>query len=99
MSTEETRATVEAFYAALTKGNRDAVRDLLSDDCAWVPPATAPLDEMKGGDEIAAELFISPATVRTHVGRAMLKLSARDRAQLVVLSYETGLVTPGHAGT
>jgi uncharacterized protein len=56
MSTEATRATVEAFYAALTKGNRDAVRDLLSDDCAWVPPATAPFPPMTGGDEIAAEL-------------------------------------------
>jgi ketosteroid isomerase-like protein len=56
MSTEATRATVEAFYAALTKGDRDAVRDLLSDDCAWVPPTTAPFPEMTGGAEIAAEL-------------------------------------------
>ena len=45
-------------------------------------------------DEIAAELFISPATAKTHVSRAMSKLGARDRAQLVVLAYETGLVTP-----
>jgi len=47
---------VEAFYAALTKGNRDAVRGLLSDDCVWVPPASAPFGTMKGGAEIAAEL-------------------------------------------
>jgi DNA-binding NarL/FixJ family response regulator len=46
-------------------------------------------------DEIAAELIISPATARTHVSRAMVKLAARDRAQLVVLAYESGLVTPG----
>jgi DNA-binding NarL/FixJ family response regulator len=46
-------------------------------------------------DQIAAELFLSPATVKTHVSRAMSKLDARDRAQLVVLAYETGLVTPG----
>jgi ketosteroid isomerase-like protein len=56
MTTEATRATVEAFYAALTSGDRDAVRSLLSDDCVWVPPETAPFDEMKGGADIAAEL-------------------------------------------
>src|SRR5882757_6337125 len=56
MSTEATRAPVEAFYAALTSGDRDVVRSLLSEDCLWVPPATAPIDEMKGGAEIAAEL-------------------------------------------
>ena len=43
-------------------------------------------------DEIATELFISPATARTHVSRAMIKLNARDRAQLVVLAYESGLI-------
>jgi DNA-binding NarL/FixJ family response regulator len=43
-------------------------------------------------DEIAAELTLSPATARTHVSRAMVKLGARDRAQLVVFAYETGLV-------
>ena len=47
-------------------------------------------------DEIAAQLFISNATARTHVSRAMTKLHARDRAQLVVAAYESGLVTPGH---
>ncbi|WP_141578915.1 response regulator transcription factor [Actinomadura sp. WMMA1423] len=44
--------------------------------------------------EIGAELFISPATARTHVSRAMAKLGARDRAQLVVAAYQTGLVEP-----
>ena len=46
-------------------------------------------------DEIADELFVSPATARTHVSRAMVKLNARDRAQLVVAAYESDLVTPG----
>jgi DNA-binding NarL/FixJ family response regulator len=46
-------------------------------------------------EEIASELVISPATARTHVSRAMVKLHARDRAQLVVLAYESGLVAPG----
>ena len=46
-------------------------------------------------DEIAAELVISPATARTHVSRAMVKLAARDRAQLVVFAYQLGfVVTP-----
>ncbi len=46
-------------------------------------------------DEIAERLVISPATARTHVSRAMVKLGARDRAQLVVFAYESGLVHPG----
>jgi DNA-binding NarL/FixJ family response regulator len=46
-------------------------------------------------DEIARQLVVSPATAKTHVSRTMLKLGARDRAQLVVLAYQTGLVTPG----
>ncbi|HEY5877015.1 MAG TPA: response regulator transcription factor [Ilumatobacteraceae bacterium] len=45
-------------------------------------------------EEIADSLFISPATSRTHVSRAMVKLGARDRAQLVVVAYESGLVAP-----
>ncbi|MEV5971691.1 response regulator transcription factor [Streptomyces sp. NPDC051921] len=45
-------------------------------------------------DEIAARMVISPTTAKTHVNRAMSKLDARDRAQLVVLAYESGLVTP-----
>ena len=46
-------------------------------------------------DEIAVEIHISPATARTYVSRILTKLGARDRAQLVVTAYETGLVTPG----
>jgi DNA-binding NarL/FixJ family response regulator len=49
-------------------------------------------------EEIAGRLVVSPATARTHVSRAMVKLGARDRAQLVVFAYESGLVSPGHAG-
>jgi DNA-binding NarL/FixJ family response regulator len=45
-------------------------------------------------DEIAAALVLSPATAKTHVSRAMIKLGARDRAQLVVFAYQTGLVAP-----
>jgi DNA-binding NarL/FixJ family response regulator len=49
-------------------------------------------------EEIAGHLFVSPATAKTHVSRAMVKLGARDRAQLVVFAYEAGLVRPGWLG-
>jgi DNA-binding NarL/FixJ family response regulator len=72
-----------------------------------MPPAAA-LDELTNrerevvgfvalglsNDEIAEELVISTATARTHVSRAMLKVGARDRAQLVVLAYQSGLARP-----
>ncbi|GLZ80426.1 DNA-binding response regulator [Actinorhabdospora filicis] len=46
-------------------------------------------------DEIAARLVLSPATAKTHVSRIMTKLDVRDRAQLVILAYESGMVRPG----
>jgi DNA-binding NarL/FixJ family response regulator len=45
--------------------------------------------------EIGDQLTISPATAKTHISRAMQKLGARDRAQLVVFAYESGLARPG----
>jgi DNA-binding NarL/FixJ family response regulator len=73
------------------------------------PPPTAGLDELTEREreivalvgeglsnrEIAERLFLSPATAKTHVSRAMGKLRVRDRAQLVVIAYESGLVRPG----
>jgi DNA-binding NarL/FixJ family response regulator len=50
-------------------------------------------------DEIAGRLYLSPLTTKTHVSRIMTKLDARDRAQLVVMAYESGLVTPGSAAS
>jgi len=51
----------------------------------------------RGGSnaEIAAELYVSLATVKTHVSRLLMKLDARDRAQLVMIAYETGVAVPG----
>ena len=45
--------------------------------------------------EIAARLYVSPATAKTHVSHVMTKLYAHDRAQLVVIAYESGLIHPG----
>jgi DNA-binding NarL/FixJ family response regulator len=75
------------------------------------PPPAAALEELTArerevmalvaegltNDDIAERFVLSPATVKTHVNRAMMKLGARDRAQLVVLAYESGLVRPGWA--
>ena len=72
------------------------------------PPASGALGELTNrereavtwaarglsNDEIAARMVISPITAKTHLNRAMTKLRARDRAQLVVLAYESGLVRP-----
>lgn len=49
----------------------------------------------RSNQEIAEELFISPHTAKTHINRIMTKVYAHDRAQLVILAYETGLLTPG----
>jgi DNA-binding NarL/FixJ family response regulator len=76
---------------------------------AKVPPKSSELEELTererevmalaasglSNDEIAERLVVSPATAKTHVSRAMVKLRVRDRAQLVVRAYETGLVRPG----
>ncbi len=50
-------------------------------------------------DEIAERLFVSPLTAKTHVNRAMSKLAARDRAQLVVIAYQCGVVSPATTAT
>jgi DNA-binding NarL/FixJ family response regulator len=47
--------------------------------------------------EIGTQLYVSPATVKTHVARILTKLGARDRAQLIVIAYESRLVRPGQA--
>jgi DNA-binding NarL/FixJ family response regulator len=86
---------------------RRLIDELASRPAAQLPPAEL-LDELTARErevvalvalglsnaEIAARLVISPATAKTHVSRAMVKLHARDRAQLVVLAYQNGLVLP-----
>ena len=49
----------------------------------------------RSNGEIAAELYLGEATIKTHVGRILAKLGARDRVQAVVVAYESGVVSPG----
>jgi DNA-binding NarL/FixJ family response regulator len=69
--------------------------DALAELTAREREVMALVGEGLSNEEIAARFVLSPATVKTHVNRAMSKLDARDRAQLVVLAYECGLVRPG----
>jgi DNA-binding NarL/FixJ family response regulator len=88
-----TRRLVETFMSAPTPtGPNKQLIDLLTDRERQI---VALVGHGMSNEEIAAHLALSPATARTHVSRAMTKLAARDRAQLVVFAYETGLVTPG----
>jgi DNA-binding NarL/FixJ family response regulator len=90
LSPRITRRLVEE-YAARAKGpaaSLDALTDREREVVALVGTGLS-------NDEVAARLFLSPLTAKTHVSRAMGKLGVRDRAQLVVVAYESGLVRPG----
>ena len=92
-----TRRLIEAFahgQAAAACRRRRAL-DLLTEREREVMALVA---AGLSNDEIAERLVVSPATAKTHVSRAMIKLAARDRAQLVVFAYESGLVRPGWTG-
>ena len=93
LSPSVTRRVVETF--ATTAAPAAPHRSLLAGLTEREREVVALVGTGLPNDEIAARLFISPATARTHVSRAMAKLEARDRAQLVVFAYETGLVSPG----
>jgi DNA-binding NarL/FixJ family response regulator len=86
-----TRRLIEAFADRIAGAGPAADLDLLTNREREVMALVA--TGLSNG-EIAARLFVSPATAKTHVNRAMTKLGARDRAQLVVLAYESGLVRP-----
>lgn len=88
-----TRRLFETYAASRSKARFDGTR--ISDLTDREREILTMVGKGMSNDEIAAELVISPATVRTHVGRIMVKLDAHDRAQLVVAAYESGLVKPG----
>jgi DNA-binding NarL/FixJ family response regulator len=93
LSPSVTRRVVETFAeGAPPSGPKTALIEELTEREAEI---VALVGTGLSNEEIAERLVISPATARTHVSRAMLKLGARDRAQLVVFAYESGLVAPG----
>ena len=92
LSPRVTRGLI-AEFATRSKGSHSADElDGLTDREREVVTLVA---EGLSNHEIAERLSLSPATAKTHVSRAMLKVSARDRAQLVTMAYESGLVRPG----
>lgn len=90
-----TRRLVERFAV----GDHGPVQPAVHRDLAVLTPRELEVLTLMGhglsNGELAAELTLSEATVKTHVARIFAKLSLRDRAQAVVLAYETGLVSPG----
>jgi len=87
-----TRRLVAEFAAHARQPLSTTKLDALTDREREVMALVA---EGLSNSEIATRLFVTPATAKTHVSRAMVKLGARDRAQLVVLAYESGLARPG----
>jgi DNA-binding NarL/FixJ family response regulator len=95
LSPSVTRQLIAEFAArAKEPGTPEGLDDLTDREREVV----ALVGEGLSNEEIAQRLFVSPATAKTHVSRAMGKLRARDRAQLVVIAYESGLVRPGWLG-
>ncbi|MFY1692195.1 response regulator [Plantactinospora sp. WMMB782] len=86
-----TRRLIDAYVTRPPHGRLSSALDVLTNREREVVALAA---RGMSNDEIAAQMVISLATAKTHVSRAMTKLRARDRAQLVVLAYESGLVTP-----
>jgi DNA-binding NarL/FixJ family response regulator len=92
LSPSVTRRLIGEFAARAKEPPRSGVLEDLTDrEREVMALAAAGLSN----DQIAERLVVSSATAKTHVSRAMIKLGARDRAQLVVIAYESGLVRPG----
>jgi DNA-binding NarL/FixJ family response regulator len=98
LSPSVTRRLIDNLVARNMASGR-AVRPLPGHDVARLTEREREIlclvAEGLSNDEIAARLYLSPLTTKTHVSRILTKLDARDRAQLVVIAYESGLVVPG----
>jgi DNA-binding NarL/FixJ family response regulator len=94
LSPQATRALITRFLATPEPGSHLAHHDILAGLTIREQEVMAMAAQGHSNDDIAAKLFLSTHTVRTHIQRAMMKLHARDRAQLVVIAYQTGLVRP-----
>ena len=93
LSPRATKGLIERLLAQPVDGDHaDASLDVLTEREREVVALVA---RGMSNDDIAAALVVSPLTAKTHVNRAMTKLGARDRAQLVVIAYQTGLVRVG----
>jgi DNA-binding NarL/FixJ family response regulator len=88
-----TRRLIEQFVSRPEASLRS--QDALAGLTAREREVLALVAKGRSNAEIAAELLMSPATAKTHVSRLLNKLAARDRAQLVVIAYETGVAVPG----
>ena len=96
LSPMATRVVMERMAGAGGDGSMvDLDRSLLADLTEREREMTGLAALGLSNDEIAERAFLSPLTVKTHLNRAMMKAGARDRAQLVVLAYQSGLVRPG----
>lgn len=91
LSPSVTRRVITTFAAGPRRGRPHPQMHTLT---ARETEVAALVAEGLSNDEIARRLYLSPATVRTHVSRAMIKLRARDRAQLVVFAVQSGLTAP-----
>jgi DNA-binding NarL/FixJ family response regulator len=94
LSPQATRALITRFLSAPDPDSQPGLPDRLTELTAREREVMALAAEGHSNDEIAARLYLSTHTVRTHIHRTMMKLRARDRAQLVVIAYQTGLVRP-----
>jgi DNA-binding NarL/FixJ family response regulator len=90
-----TRRLIEAFAANDVPSPDDGAARALEELTAREREVLALVGSGLSNQEIAEHLVLSPLTAKTHVSRLFMKLGVRDRAQLVVLAYETGLVVPG----
>jgi len=94
LSPQATRTLITRFLASPEPGTGVATPNRLAALTAREREVMTLAAEGHSNAEIAGKLFVSPLTARTHIHRAMTKLDARDRAQLVVIAYQTGLVRP-----
>ncbi|MFC8078129.1 response regulator [Streptomyces sp. NPDC057307] len=94
LSPSAARSLISDFLARPARGRPGSAAAALEVLTAREREVTAHVAAGLSNDEIAAQLYVSPLTVRTHVHRAIAKLNARDRAQLVVIAYQSGLVQP-----
>ncbi len=97
LAPRHTRRLIEAFVAQSGRAPGAVDDERLGELTAREREVLTLVGQGLSNREIAERLVLSPLTAKTHVARLFMKLGARDRAQLVVLAYETGLVVPGRA--